>query len=262
MRIAKPDIQELLGRMNQPSAPRLRWASGVASLDTVLSGGFAYGHVHEFYAAEAGDMPATAGFALALGTAMVKAGKRSLWLRTYREVQRHGVLQANGWAQLGAEPAHYIFGIIPDANALLKTAVDALRSNALSAVMVEAHGRFSELDIIASRRLALAAEKSGTPLFLIRADAEPSASAAETRWRISSAPSRMLSAQSPGAPVFDIELLRQRSGPSGNRWQLEWNRDRGVFIETTASGTLVSAPFRRSATQAGTEPVRLNQNAA
>ncbi|HMT43472.1 MAG TPA: hypothetical protein PKA59_02895 [Chakrabartia sp.] len=241
---------------------RLRWASGVGSLDAMLAGGFAYGHLHELYAAEAEDMPATAGFALALGTAMANAHKHILWLRSYHEDQQHGALQANGWAELGAEPARWIFGIVANANGLLKAAVDALRSNALSAVMVEADGRFPVLDMIASRRLVLAAEKSGTPLFLIRTGSEPRASAAETRWRISSAPSRALPANAPGAPVFDIELLRQRSGPSGMRWQLEWDRDRRVFIEAAASGALVSAPVRRPAAPAGIEPVRIDERAA
>ena len=267
MRIATPHIHALHDRVNRPSVARPRWASGVGSLNATLSGGFAYGHLHEFYAAEAEDMPTTAGFALALGTAMATTGKSILWLRTYRDVQRHGILQGHGWAELGAEPARYLFGIIPDANGLLKAAVDALRSNALSAVMVEACGRFPELDMIASRRLVLAAETSGTPLFLIRTDAEPSPSAAETRWRISSAPSRALPAQAPGATAFDIELLRQRSGPSGKSWRLEWDRDRRAFIEVSgheaaASGALVSAPFCRPAAAADTGAERRRQRAA
>jgi protein ImuA len=262
MRIKTPDIQALYRQVNQPSVARLRWASGVGSLDAMLAGGFAYGHLHELYATEAENMPATAGFALALGTAMANEDKHILWLRSYREIQEYGVLQGNGWAELGAEPSQYIFGIIPDSNGLLKAAVDALRSNSLGAVIVEAAGRFSEFDMIASRRLVLAAEKSGTPLFMIRADVKPSPSAAETRWRISSAPSRALAANAPGAPVFEIELLRQRSGPSGKSWRLEWDRDRRVFIEAAASGALVSAPVRRPDAAAAMRPVRLDQRAA
>jgi protein ImuA len=262
MRIATPYIQALHGRIDQLSSTRPRWVSGIATLDAALSGGFAYGHLHEFYAAEAEDMPATAGFVLALATGMAETGKGVLWLRSDRAAQRQGVLQANGWAELGAEPGNFIFGVIGDANGLLKATVDALRSNALGAVVAETCGRFAELDMIASRRLVLAAEKAGTPLFLLRADAEPSASAAETRWSISSAPSRALSANAPGMPVFDIELLRQRSGPSGLHWQLEWDRDRRIFIEAARSGALVSAPLRRPAAAAGAGPVRLGQRAA
>jgi protein ImuA len=251
MRIATPHVQALHDRIGQMSSARPRWPSGVASLDTALSGGFAYGHVHEFYAAEAEDMPATAGFALALTNGMARTDKGILWLRSARAATRQGVLQANGWAEFGAEPGDFIFGVIADVKGLLKATVDALRSNALGAVVVETCGRFSELDMIASRRLVLAAEKAETPLFMLRADAEPTSSAAETRWQISSSPSRAFPANAPGTPVFDIKLLRQRSGPSGLSWQLEWDRDRRIFIEATASGALVSAPLRRPRGQRG-----------
>lgn len=262
MRIATSQSQVLYGRINQLSSAHSRWASGVDSLDTALSGGFAYGHMHEFYAAEAEDMPAVTGFAVALSTAMTKDHREILWLRSVRAVQMQGVLQANGWSELGAKPGNFIFSIIPNAKELLKAAVDGLRSNALGIVVIETYGRFSELDMIASRRLVLAAEKSETPLFMLRADTEPTSSAAETRWRIASGLSQPLPANAPGAPVFEIELLRQRSGPSGKSWQLEWDNDRRAFIEATASGSLVSAPLRRPAAAAGAEPVRLDQRAA
>jgi protein ImuA len=255
MRIATPLIQALHGRIDRTSSACLRWESTVGSLDAMLAGGFAYGHIHEFYTAEVEDMAATAGLVLALATGMAKANKSILWLRSSRAAQQQGVLQANGWAELGAAPRNFIFGVIPDAKGLLKAAVDALRSNALAAVVAETHGRFPELDMIASRRMVLAAEKTGTPLFLLRADAEPVPSAAETRWRVAAAPSRALPANAPGAPVFEIELLRQRSGPSGMRWRLEWDRDQRKFRDATLSGDVVSVPVRRPAADAGTGPL-------
>lgn len=240
-----------------------RWASGVASLDAALAGGLAYGRVHEFYAGEGADAPAAAGFALALLTAMAGAadGCSALWLRSRRAVRQAGVVQANGWAELGGRPEDCLFAMIADAKDLLKAAVDGLRSGALGAVVVETQGNLPELDLTASRRLALAAEKSGTTLFLLRSGAEPVPSAAETRWRVAAAPSHALPANAPGAPVFAIELLRQRSGPSGLSWQLEWNRDRRIFTEA-ASGDLVSVPRRGSPAAAGAGPVRFGQCAA
>src|SRR3546814_11674827 len=88
----------------------------------------------------------------------------------------------------------------------------------------------SELDLTASRRLALAAEKSGTTLLLLRTGADPVPSAAQTRWSVASAPSRAFAANAPGTPTFDITLLRQRSGPSGTSWRLEWNRYQRISI--------------------------------
>jgi protein ImuA len=260
MRIDLLPKTDFFTEISQQSRPR--WASGICSLDATLFGGFCYGHLHEFYPAEAVDIAAVAGFTLALTVKMRKTDKKIMWLRSSRAAQQQGILQANGWAELGIEPGNFIFGIISNEKGLLKATVDALRSNALGAVVVETYGRLPQLDMIASRRLVLAAEKSGTPIFLLRADASPAPSAAETRWCVSSAPSHALLANAPGAPVFNIELLRQRSGPSGMQWQLEWDRDRRVFIETAASGAMVSAPLRRPAAAAGAEPVRFNQRAA
>ena len=233
-----------------------RWESGVASLDTALAGGLAYGRVHELYAAQDEDAAAATGFALALLTAMADGEARTaLWLRSHRAMRRSGVVQANGCCDLGARPETCLFAMISDTKDLLKAAVDGLRSGALGAVVVETQGNMPELDLTASRRLALAAEKSGTTLFLLCSGTEPVPSAAETRWRVAAAPSRALPANAPGAPVFAIELLRQRSGPSGLRWQLEWDRDRRIFMEADA-GDLVSLPARGSSAATGAGPDR------
>jgi protein ImuA len=80
---------------------------------------------------------------------------------------------------------------------------------------------------------------------LLRLEAEPLPSAADTRWAVSAAPSRPLEADAPGPPMFEIELLRRRSGPSGMRWRLEWDRDQIIFREPANSGAVVSLPADR-----------------
>ena len=233
-----------------------RWSSGIASLDTVLAGGIAYGAVHEIYAAEAADAAAATGFAVAVTACMMRQPDRQtrapLWLRSRRAVRLGGILQASGWAELGGAPGDALVGVVPDAMTLLRAAADALRCAALGAVIVESWGRMAELDLTASRRLALYAERSGVPLFLLRIDAAPVASAAQTRWQVTAAPSRALPGHAPGLPTFDIELLRQKSGPSGMGWRLEWDRDRRIFQEAPLSGAVVSVPLRRPAADTGT----------
>jgi protein ImuA len=239
-----------------PAEPMVRrWASGIASLDGMLAGGLAYGRVHEIYAAEIDDASAAAGFALSLATAMGDGCRTNLWLRSSRSARRGGVLHASGWAEFGAAPDQCLFGIVADAQLLLRTAVDALRCAALGAVIVESWGRMPELDLTASRRLSLAAEKSGVPLFLLRIDAAPVPSAAQTRWQVASAPSYALPGNAPGKPAFDIELLRQRSGPSGLGWRLEWDRDQRKFRDAALSGAVVPVPARRSTADTGAEPL-------
>lgn len=242
-----------------PSVLR-RWASGIASLDAALAGGMAYGRVHEFYAAEKDDVAATAGFAMALTIGMGRIAPNKnrdiLWLRPRRANHLGGMLQAQGWAELGGKPDETILATIFDPPALLRTTVDALRCSALGAVVVEGWGAMRELDLTASRRLSLAAEASGTPLFLLRIDANLIPSTAHTRWQVSAAPSRALPGQAPGRPTFDISLLRQRSGPSGLDWRLEWDRDQRIFRDAAVSGTEVPVPARRPIAGAGVEPFR------
>ena len=232
----------------------LRWASGLDTLDAVLAGGLALGRVHEVFAAESEDAGSAAGFTMAVVTGM--AGNRTLlWLRSCRAAGLGGVLQANGWAELGGAPGQALFGILPDTKALLKAAVHALRCAALGAVVIESRGAMPELDLTASRRLALAAEASGVPLFLLRIDAVPVSSAASTRWKIAAAPSQALPGNAPGHPTFDLELLRQKSGPSGLHWRLEWDCDQRIFREAALSGAVVSVPVGRPPTHSTGEAV-------
>jgi protein ImuA len=230
--------------------PLRRWGFGVAALDTVLAGGLAYGRVHEVFAGEAEDAASAAGFALAMASGMADE-RPLLWLRSRRTVATNGVLQANGWAEMGVEPGQALFAVLPDTMALLKATVDALRSGALGAVVAETRGRMPELDLTASRRLTLAAEKTGVPLFLLQVDANPVASAAQTRWQVSAAPSQALPGNAPGLPVFDIALLRQKSGPCGLQWRLEWDRDQRIFRNTALPGVVVPVPQHRPAADTG-----------
>ncbi|NBC36970.1 hypothetical protein GTZ99_10420 [Novosphingobium sp. FSY-8] len=225
------------------------WASGVAPLDAALHGGMARGCVHEVYAADAADVAAATGFALGVATGFCAPAGGLLWLRTRRAVRGAGVLQAPGWAEMGGMPGPALVGVVGDDLALLRAAVDGLRCAALSAVVVESWGAMKALDLTASRRLVLAAERSGVPLLLLRSDASPVPSAARTRWQVAAATSAGLEARAPGAPTFDVTLLRQRSGPCGQSWRVEWDRDQRMFREAPLSGAVVSVPADRPAAQ-------------
>ena len=224
-------------------------AFGISSLDAVLGGGLARSRVHEVYVAEPDDAVAAVGFAMALTARFSDGGRTALWLRSLRAARGNGVFQAQGWRELGGIPGNGLVGVVPDTMALLRVAVEAVRCPGLGAVVVEGWGAMRELDLTASRRLALAAEKSGVPLLLLRIDADPTPSAAQTRWQVASAPSVALPGNAPGLPCFDVTLLRQRSGPSGQSWRLEWDRDQCQFREAPLSGAVFSVPADRSAAQ-------------
>lgn len=227
-----------------------RIATGHAALDDALGGGLPRGRVHELFAASEDDAPSATGFATMLGLRTV--GRRSpiFWLRTDAAERFGGRLYGPGLIELGGDPDSLVLGVAPDNKALLKAAADAARCPGLSALIVECHGQCPALDLTASRRLALAAEQSGVTLFLLRLEAEPVPSAAETRWMVGSAPSQSLEAGAPGLPLFEIELLRRRSGPAGMRWRLEWHRDRLVFADPALSGAMVSLSSGRPASPA------------
>jgi protein ImuA len=229
-----------------------RIATGHEALDAALGGGLARGRMHELYAVEADDGPSAAGFAAMLALRTVGRRAPLFWLRTDEVERRGGMIHAPGLIDLGGDPDSLVLGQAPDAKALLRVAADAARCPGLGALIVETRGKCPALDLTASRRLALAVEQSGVTLLMLRLEAEPVPSAADTRWAVSAAPSEALEANAPGAPTFDIELLRRRSGPAGMRWRLEWNRDRLIFTDPALSGALVPLPSRRpAATQPG-----------
>lgn len=230
--------------------------TGHAGLDAALGGGLAKGRLHEMFGAQAEDAGGPTGFALLLGLLSGASDARPLlWLRTVGAERGGGRLYGPGLAALGLNPAHLLLGVMRDEAMLLRAAVDGVRCAGLAAVVIECWGNPRILDLTASRRLTLAAEGSGVTALLLRLDARPSPSAADTRWRVTAAPSggaigtrgdRLL-----GLSAFDIELLRRRSGPDGLRWRLEWNRDRRCFQDpdfavpgqkASLSGAVVSLP--------------------
>ena len=227
-----------------------RIATGCAAFDEALGGGFTRGRVHELFAASGDDAASASGFAAMLALRMV--GRRSpiFWLRTDNAERFGGRLHGPGLVELGGDPDSLVLGVAPDTKALLKAAADAARCPGLLALIVECRGQCPALDLTASRRLALAAEQSGVTLFLLRLEAEPVPSAADTRWAVGAAPSRMLEADAPGPPMFEIQLLRRRDGPSGMRWHLEWHRDRLIFADPALPGAMVPLPSSRPAAPA------------
>lgn len=98
---------------------------------------------------------------------------------------------------------------------------EGLRCRDLAFVIGEIAANPRALDFTASRRLTLAIEKHGVPLFLVRLDAERDLSSARMRWEVASAPSAppRWNAQAPGTPQWRAELFRARNHAPGE-WLL------------------------------------------
>jgi protein ImuA len=230
---------------------------GAPEVDGALGGGLAVGRLHEIFAANPADEGSAMGFA-AMATIRLLHGqegdpdkKSILWLRE-EKVQRHAGLYGPGLAEIGLDPARVILGVLPDVKALLRASADILRSGAVGALILELSGNPPLLDLTVSRRLALAAERSGiTPLLLRLRGATPMPSAAQTRWGIGAAPSVPLEAGAPGLPALSVSLLRQRGGPAGFDWILEWNRDAALFRPAALFGPRLPLSGGRSLPAAG-----------
>ncbi|MGP1353843.1 MAG: ImuA family protein [Parasphingopyxis sp.] len=239
MRESAPILSALRARLaDHGSGDAREDASGVlalghAPLDAYLDGGLRHGQLHEIFAEDAEDGGAAAGFAAMLGILAQDGGggKPLLWLRTEEAGRRGGRFHAAGLAELGGDPAALILATVPDTLSLLRCAADALRCAGLGAVVAECWGNPHLLDLMASRRLTLAAERSGVTALMLRPGGTPAPSTADTRWSVRAAPSRPLAANAPGIPAFDLTLLRRRAGPAGQSWRLEWDRDRRRFTD-------------------------------
>lgn len=183
------------------------------------------GRLHEIHAG-ADDRAAALAFALCKsGLAPNGAAVLLRMSRTSLRTVPHG----EGLVPLGMEPSRLILVETENELDLLRAALEAARCPGVELVLLETQGAFGKYDLTASRRLALAAEQSLNRVIVLRQDAEPRPSAAQTRWSVTSAPSIPLEADAPGGPAMEAKLLRRRGGPAGNCWRLEWDMENGTF---------------------------------
>lgn len=211
--IARAALARLVAVPGRVAAPGLSLGSPV--LDSVLPGGaLARGALHEALESGPGTeyVPAAARFVAGL---LAPLAGPVLW------VCERADLYPPALAALGLAPPRLICVAARRPAAVLAVLEDALHARAgLAGVVGECS---AALDLTASRRLHLAAECAGLPLFLLRrsprfddpAFLQPDAAA--TRWRITplpSAPPRPAAPELPGLgpALWRLELLRCRGG--------------------------------------------------
>ncbi len=229
-------------RFEKTSAPPIR-GNGLHACNALPAQARTLGCLHEVYAAP-DDWAAAIAFALTmLGDVKeeAKAGAQEGAVLVIRSAKRHlpAFLYGEGLIALGIAPDRLLFAQAKDTLELLRASVDATRCRGISIVLLETWGPCPEWNLTASRRFSLAAERSGVTVLVMRGDAQEQPSSAQTRWRVTSAPSTALAANAPGLPAIDVELLRQRGGPAGMRWRLEWDMTHEHFREAALSGTVV-----------------------
>ena len=164
-------------------------------------------------------------------------------------------LYGPGLAIHGLDPARLVLVRAPRAAEILWAMEEGLRAPGIAAVV----GEVGSLAAVASRRLQLAAERSGITAFLLRRwrDGGQAArernlpNAAVTRWRVAALPSRPLWGEpGVGRARWRIELLRCRGGEPAC-WEVEVAYATGHVSLATAMADrpvapLASESFRRA----------------
>ena len=162
--------------------------------------------------------------------AQIDTSKPVLWIQ-----DRMAILESGRVHPPGLPSSNLIHVETRDAKDALWAMEEGLRCAALSCVIGEIWGDPRALDFTATRRLAVAAERSGVPCWLVRLGGTANLSGARMRWRIASASSLLypLDARAPGAAAWDAELFRARGSPPG-RWSIAHDSD--SFRLAPASG--------------------------
>jgi len=175
--------------------------------------------LHELGPASPGDEAAALGLTLALAATWV--GPAGLfWAGEDVAFGEEGGPYPVGLAQYGIALDKLIVARAKKREETLWAAEQALAAR--GAVVICALGAQGKpLDLKASRRLLLFAERSGSRCLLLQPANGPSA--AWTRWRIAPAESASEDPRDLGLPAFAAELTRNRAGPSGARFIVEWN---------------------------------------
>lgn len=123
---------------------------------------------------------------------------------------------------------------------------EGLRCKALAAVVAEIRGNPPAVNFTAMKRLALRAEATGVPCWLIRQAATADLSAARDRWRIAALPSTANpdDPRAPGDPRWQVELFRSRDGRPGiwvarhDRAEASGTEDRLDLVAAIPDGTV------------------------
>jgi protein ImuA len=219
-----PALRERIRRIERPTATvHGVLPFGVAAIDRVLpGGGLVRGALHEILGVDGDEEDGALAAAFAAGILGRLAATQDgmvLWCLPRPD------LYGPGLAAHGLDPGRLVLVRAARDAEILWAMEEGLRAPGIIAVA----GEVGALGAVASRRLQLAAERSGITAFLLRRwrDGGQAArervlpNAAVTRWRIAALPSQPPRGEPGiGLPRWRVELLRCRGGVPGC-WEVE-----------------------------------------
>lgn len=179
--------------------------------------------------------PGHAGAAVGFGLALTMQGRTParpavlLWVREAAAVAEAGDAYGPGLGALGLSPETCIIVEVRSLIGGLRAALEGARCAALHAVVLET---IAPIDLTASRRLKLAAEKSGVEIVLIRHGGRSAPNAAQMRWRVQGAP--LLDPDGRRPPTFEAVVLKSSSGHDGRSCIVEWDHERQCFSQAVS----------------------------
>jgi protein ImuA len=188
---------------------------GVEALDAHLpGGGLALGALHEVAGGGADEVVAASATLFVAGV-LARLRRPVLWCTAA------GDLFPPGLACAGLGPEAVLHVAAAHERDVLAVMEEALRHSGLAAVV----GEMALLPMVASRRLVLAAEKSGVMALVLRrrregTPAERGLTAAATRWCVTPAASAPLASPGIGRARWHVALLRCRGGEAAD-WIVE-----------------------------------------
>lgn len=204
---------------------------GVSRLDRMLSGGLRRDALHEIRGGTTRDSGAAAGFAIAILARLARADHRPfLLVAEAGALGEAGHPYGPGLDRFGIDPRRLVLVKTRRASETLWVFEEALRCRGVGAVLAEIRGHPRELDLTASRRLALRTRDSEVMGLLLRQAGAAEPGAAATRWHVAPRPASTLDdfTLGIGRPSWRLALERNRAGPTGI-FDLEWNHDSRAF---------------------------------
>lgn len=204
------DLRERIASLEGVSARKAGYLSfGVPEIDAVLpGGGLAYGALHEFAGGGAGTVDGAAAALCAAGIAARTKGP-VVWCLTRPD------LFFPALAEVGLHADRVIFVESDKEEDVLANMEEGLSYGGLGAVV----GELVRLPMVGSRRLQLAAEKTGTMALAVRrwrrqteANDFGQPTASTSRWRVSVMPSEELPVPGVGGSQWLLELMRVKAG--------------------------------------------------
>ncbi|MGJ7042214.1 protein ImuA [Shinella sp. BE166] len=204
------ELRERIGRL-EGGAQRARQTLpfGVPDIDRALpGGGLAFGALHEVAGGGGGTVDGAAAALFSAGVAARTKGK-VLWCMTRQDLFFPAISQA------GLHPDRVVWCESDREEEVLSAMEEGLTFGGLSCVV----GELVRLPMTASRRLQLAAEKTGSMGIVLRrwrrqneASDYGQPTASTTRWRISTLPSERLPVAGVGRARWLAELMRVKAG--------------------------------------------------